>query len=99
MEMTAKEWAVWFASFIASPLTQLIKNRLGWTGWKALYLFFAVSFVLSFFALYLKTEISIPAFREDPVATIEGLLAAFVQVMGLATVIYKIFIDKPGEGS
>jgi hypothetical protein len=94
--MTAQELAVWIASLIASPLTQLIKKKLGWSGWKALWLFFAVSCVLAFIAQVLTTELSLPAVVEDPVSTIEGFLAAIVQVVGLATIIYKIFVDQPG---
>jgi len=97
--MTAEELAVWVASLIASPVTQFVKKTLGWNGWKALYLFFAISFLLTFTAQYLTTEISLPKFVEDPVAMIESLLAAFMHVMGLATVVYKVFVDQPkGEG-
>jgi len=63
--MTAQELAVWIASLIASPLTQLIKKKLGWSGWKALWLFFAVSCVLAFIAQVLTTELSLPAVVED----------------------------------
>jgi len=54
--MTAQELAVWIASLIASPLTQLIKKKLGWSGWKALWLFFAVSCVLAFIAQVLTWQ-------------------------------------------
>jgi len=94
--MTAKELAVWVASLISSPLTQLIKKQLGWSGWKALWLFFIVSFVLAFAALYLTTELSIPAIVEDPATSLQSLLATFMQIIGLATVLYKIFVDQPG---
>jgi hypothetical protein len=94
--MTAKDLSVWVASLLASPLTQLVKRKLGWSGWKALWLFFAVSCLLAFLALVLTTELSIPAVVSDPVSTIEGFLAAIVQVVGLATIIYKVFVDQPG---
>jgi len=94
--MTAKELGVWVASLLASPLTQLIKKKLSWSGWRALWLFFAVSVILASVALVLTTELSIPKVSEDPVSSIEGVLAAIVQVVGLATIIYKIFVDQPG---
>jgi len=94
--MTAKDLGVWVASLLASPLTQLIKNKLGWSGWRALWLFFAVSVILASVALILTTELSIPAVTEDPIATTQDLLAAIVQVVGLATIIYKVFVDQPG---
>jgi len=33
----------------------------------------------------------------DPIVTMQNFLAALVQVIGLATVIYKIWIDQPGR--
>jgi len=94
--MTAQQLAVWIASIISSPLTQLIKKRLGWTGWKALWLFFAVSFLLAAIALYATGELNLPKIAVDPLAAIESFLAAFVQIVGLATVLYKLFVDQPG---
>jgi len=94
--MTAKDLGVWVASLLASPLTQLIKEKLGWSGWRALWLFFAVSFILAATALVLTTELSIPEIAEDPITTIQDLLAAITQVVGLATIIYKVFVDQPG---
>jgi len=94
--MTAEQLAVWIASLISSPLTQFIKKQLGWTGWKALWLFFAVSFVLAAIALYLTGELNIPAIVVDPIAIIQSFLTAFMQIVGLATVLYKLFVDQPG---
>jgi len=94
--MTAKDLGVWAASLLASPLTQLIKKKLGFSGWRALWLFFAVSCVLAFIALVLTTELSLPAIVEDPISTIEDFLAAITQVVGLASILYKIFVDQPG---
>jgi len=94
--MTAQQLAVWIASIIDAPLTQFIKKQLGWAGWKALWLFFAVSFILAAIALFVTGELNIPAIVVDPVATIQSFLVAFMQIVGLATVLYKLFVDQPG---
>jgi len=96
--MTAEQLAVWVAGLIASPLTQWVKKTFGdIEGWRALWTFFGVSIVLSLLALLLTTEISITAMLTDPIVTMQNFLAALVQVIGLATVIYKIWIDQPGR--
>jgi len=95
--MTAEQLAVWIAGLLSSPLTQLVKKLFGdIRGWKALWTFFGVSVILSFLAQLLTTEISITAILLDPIATTQSFLEAFVQVIGLATVIYKIWVDRPG---
>jgi len=95
--MTAEQFAIWIAGLLSSPLTQWVKKLFGdIKGWKALWTFFGVSVVLSFLALFLTKEISTRAILSDPISTIESFLAALVQVIGLATVIYKIFLDQPG---
>jgi len=95
--MTAEQLAVFVAGLIASPLTQLIKKILGLAGWKALYAFFLVAFLLAAGAMFLTGELSVPKFVEDPVAMLTNLGEALASVFGLATVVYKVFIAHPEE--
>jgi len=94
--MTAEQLATWIAGLIASPLYQLIKVKLGWSGWKAFYAFFVVAFVLAGVSMALTTELKIPL-TEDPIATITSFIEAFVTVFGLSQLVYKIFIAQPKE--
>jgi len=95
--MTAEKLATFVAGLIASPLYQLIKIKLGWSGWKAFYAFFVVAFVLAAISMALTTELSIPVLTEDPIATITSFIEAFVSIFGLSQLIYKIFIAHPKE--
>jgi len=95
--MTAEQLAVFVAGLIASPLTQLVKRILSLSGWKALYTFFIVAFLLAAFAMVLTGELSVPEFVEDPIAMSVNLGEALSSVFGLATVVYKVFIAHPKE--
>jgi len=94
--MTAEQLATWVAGLIVSPLYQLVKVKLGWSGWKAFYAFFVVAFVLAGISMALTTELSIPV-TEDPIETVSAFIEAFIAIFGLGQIVYKIFIAHPQE--
>ncbi len=93
--MTAEAFALFLAGLIAPFLIQQIKKLFGgWEDTRALWLAFAVSFVLAAGAQLLTGEFALACVAGDPAGCVSSVLEAAMAAFGLATVIYKVFMSK-----